>query len=82
MNSILVCAAIAISIGCYFIWSWAHAHLFTYLGEVETCSGVERCYAYDVLSWPARIVAFLCGAAAIMIFELTWFAIYGILFVW
>lgn len=71
---------ILISIGCYFVLSWADAYLFTYLGEVETCSGIEKCYAYDALTVPARIVAFLCGVAAIIIFVLTWFGIYGILF--
>lgn len=80
MNGIIICAAIAISIGCYFVWSWADAYLFTYLGDVETCAGIERCYAYDALSWPARIVVLLCGCAAIFIFELTWFTVYGILF--
>lgn len=76
----VILIAALISVGCYWVWAWAHAHLFTYLGEVETCSGIEQCYAYDILSWPARIVAFLCGTAAILIFELTWFITYGILF--
>ena len=80
MESLIIYVAIAISIGCYFVWSWADSYLFTYLGEVETCSGIEQCYMYDTLSWPARIVAFLCGTAAIIIFVLTWFSIYGILF--
>ena len=69
-----------ISHECYLVWSWADAHLFTYLGDVETCAGIERCYAYDALSWPARIVCFLCGCAAIAVFILTWFSVYGILF--
>lgn len=69
-----------ISHHCYVVWSWADAHLFTYLGDVETCVGIERCYAYDALSWPERIVYFLCGCVAIAIFELTWFNVYGILF--
>lgn len=56
---------------CYLVWSWADAHLFTYLGDVETCAGIERCYAYDALSWPARIMYFLCGCAAIAVFFLT-----------
>lgn len=71
--------AILISIGCYFIWSWAHANLFTYLGEVETCAGIEKCWSYDAMTIPARIVAFLCGAAAIAVFELTWFFVYGMM---
>lgn len=75
-------AAVIISHICYSVWSWADAHLFTYLGDVETCAGVEHCYMYDILSIPARIVIFLCGCAAIAIFELTWFSVYGILFVW
>lgn len=77
---IIICAAFAISVGCYFIWSWANAYLFTYLGEVETCSGIEHCYMYDALSQPARIVIFLCGTVAIAIFELIWFGVYSILF--
>lgn len=75
----IIIAAILISIGCYFIWSWANAYLFTYLGEVETCSGVEKCYMYDTLSIPARIVCFLCGTAAIAVFVFTWFGVYAII---
>ena len=80
MITIIIIIALFISLGCYFIWSWADTYLFTYLGDVETCSGIERCYMYDTLSWPARIVTFLCGVAAITIFELTWFSVYDILF--
>ena len=80
MNTTIIICAIAISIGCYFVWSWANAYLFTYLGDVETCSGIERCYSYDALTWPARIVAFLCGTAAIYVFVFTWFSVYSILF--
>jgi hypothetical protein len=72
--------AVIISHVCYSIWSWADACLFTYLGDVETCSGIEHCYMYDTLSWPTRIVCFLCGCAAIIVFVLTWFSVYGILF--
>ena len=72
--------ATIISYVCYLVWSWANAHLFTYLGDVETCAGIEHCYMYDTLSWPARIVTFLCGCAAITVFILTWFSVYGILF--
>ena len=79
MNTLIICAAIAVSIGCYYVWSWADAHLFTVLGEVETCRGIETCYMYDALSWPARIVCFLCGCAAITVFILTWFTVYGII---
>ena len=74
--------AVIISHVCYSIWSLADAYLFTYLGDVETCAGIEHCYMYDTLSWPARIVAFLCGTAAIIVFVVTWFSVYGILFVW
>lgn len=80
MNGLIICAAIVISVGCYFVWSWADSYLFTYLGDVETCSGIEHCYMYDALSWPARIVAFLCGTVAITVFILTWFSVYGIFF--
>lgn len=72
--------AVAISYGCYLLWGYAHATLFTYLGEVETVNGIEKCWGYDALTWPARIVAFLCGVAAIAVFELTWFSIYAIMF--
>lgn len=64
----VILIAALISVGCYWVWAWAHAHLFTYLGEVETCSGIEQCYAYDILTIPARIVCFLCGCAAIAVF--------------
>lgn len=63
----IIIVAVAISYGCYLLWGHAHAHLFTYLGEVETVDGVEKLWGYDALTWPARIVAFLCGVAAIII---------------
>lgn len=71
--------AILISIGCYYVWSWSNAYLFTYLGEVETCAGIEKCYMYDALSIPARIVCFLCGCIAIAIFIWTWLSIYAMI---
>lgn len=71
--------AILISYGCYLLWGYAHATLFTYLGEVKTVNGIEKCWGYDALTWPARIVAFLCGVAAITIFELTWFGVYAMI---
>ena len=77
----IICAAIVVSIGCYFVWSWADTYLFTYLGDVETCTGIEHCYMYDTLSIPARIVCFLCGVAAITVFIVTWASVYVILFV-
>ena len=80
MNGIvIICAAIIISVGCYFVWAWADAYLFTVLGEVETCRGIETCYMYDALSVPARIVCFLCGCAAIAVFQLTWLGVYAII---
>lgn len=74
--------AILISCGCYLVWDWSNTSLFTPLGEVETCSGIEMCYGYDAMTVPARIVAFLCGVAAITIFVVTWCTVYGIIFVW
>lgn len=76
----IIVIAILVSIGCYFVWSWADASLFTVLGEVETCRGIETCYAYDAMTVPARIVCFLCGVAAITVFIVTWFNVYGIIF--
>lgn len=75
----VILIATLISVGCYWVWAWAHAHLFTYLGEVETCSGIEQCYAYDTLTIPARIVCFLCGCAAIAVFIWTWLNVYAII---
>ena len=80
MLGLVIIGAIIISIGCWFVWSWANDSLFTYLGEVETVSGIEKCWGYDALTWPARIVAFLCGVAAIIVFELTWFGVCAIVF--
>ena len=80
MVSTLFCIAIVLSIGCYFVWSWANDMLFTYLGEVEINGRTEACYTYDTMTLPARIVCFLCGVAAITIFWLTWFGIYAIMF--
>ena len=74
--------AILISVGCYWVWDWSNTSLFTPLGEVETCEGIEMCYGYDAMTIPARIVAFLCGVAAIVVFWLTWFTVYGIIFMW
>lgn len=75
----VIIVATLISIGCYFVWSWANAYLFTYLGEVETCAGTEHCYMYDTLSIPARIVCFMGGVIAITIFTLTWISVYAII---
>lgn len=72
--------AILISVGCYWVWEWADASLFTVLGEVETCNGIETCYMYDAMTIPARIVCFLCGIAAITVFISTWFGVYSIIF--
>ena len=77
----VICAAVAISIGCYFVWDWSNTSLFTYLGEAEISPGEwEMCYTYDLMTWPARIVCFMCGVAAITVFILTWFAVCDILF--
>ena len=76
----VILVAILISYLCYLVWSYANMHLFTYLGDVETCEGIEKCYSYDAMTIPARIVAFLCGVAAIVVFWLTWFTVYGIIF--
>ena len=74
---------IIVSIGCYFVWNWSNTSLFTYLGEAEISSDKwESCYTYDLMTWPARIVCFMCGVAAITVFILTWFTVYDILFVW
>lgn len=73
---------IIISYWCFQVVGYVNAFLFTYLGEVETPAGIEKCYAYDALTIPSRIVVFLIGIAAICVFDLTWLCIYGILFVW
>lgn len=75
----LIVLGIIISSGCFFLWSWANDNLFTYLGDVEINGHMEACYTYDTMTLPARIVCFLCGVAAITIFWLTWFGIYGII---
>lgn len=71
--------AILISCVCFYIWEWADSYLFTYLGEVEIDGRIEHCYTYDTLTWPSRIVAFLCGCAAIDVFIWTWFSIYAMI---
>ena len=76
----IILAGIGISVGCYLVWSYADMYLFTYLGEVETENGIEKCWGYDAMSIPARIVAFMCAVAAMVVFWLTWFSIYDILF--
>lgn len=79
----VILTATLITAGCYFVWDWANSSLFTYLGEAEITPGHwEMCYTYDLMTIPARIVAFLCGVAAIFVFVLTWFVVYDILFVW
>ena len=75
----IILTAILISIGCYFVWDWANSNLFTYLGEADVYGVIEQCYTYDLLSVPARIVCFLCGVAAIILFQLTWFGIFAII---
>ena len=72
--------AIIISIGCYLLWDFSNSSLFTFLGEVEIDGEIEKCYTYDTMTLPARIVAFLCGVFAIILFWLTWFSVYGIIF--
>lgn len=71
--------AIIISCGCFYVWEWADHYLFAYLGDTEINGRIEHCYMYDTLTWPARIVAFLCGTAAIAVFILTWFGIYAMI---
>lgn len=57
---------ICLTVGCWFVWSWSNESLFTYLGEAEiTPDKWEKCYTYDLMTIPARIVCFLCGVAAI-----------------
>ena len=75
------CVAVAVSVGCYYIWDWSNTTLFTCLGEAEITSGEwEFCYTYDLMTIPARIVTFLCGVTAIIIFILTWFWVFDIFF--
>ena len=75
----IILTAFLITFICFHVWEWADASLFTVLGEVETCRGIETCYMYDAMTIPARIVCFMCGVAAITVFVLTWFTVYGIL---
>ena len=76
-----IISAIIISAGCWFVLDWAHNSLFTYLGQAEISAGHwENCYTYDLMTWPARIVTFLCGICAELIFILTWLNVYDILF--
>ena len=75
----IILYAILISIGCWFVWSWSNDSLFTYLGEADICGRIEKCYTYDLMTWPSRIVCFMCGVAAIAIFELTWFGTFAII---
>ena len=76
----VIVTAILVSIGCYFVWSWANDSLFTYLGEAEINGVMEACYTYDTMTLPTRIVCFLCGVGAIVVFELTWLTTYSIIF--
>ena len=72
---------LCLTVGCYFVWSYAHESLFTYLGEAEITPGNwETCYTYDLLTVPARIVAFLAGVLAIVIFTVAWAAFIGMVF--
>ena len=76
----IILTAALVSVGCWFVWSWANDSLFTYLGEAEITPGHwENCYTYDNMTWPARIVAFLCGVGAILVFILTWFFVIDII---
>lgn len=63
---------------CWLVLSWADHHLFTYLGEAEINGEWKMCYMYHTLTIPARIVAFLCGVAAIAVFVTTWAAFIGL----
>lgn len=77
----VILTAVLITVGCYFIWDWADRALFTYLGEAEITPGKwESCYTYDLMTIPARLVAFLCGVGSIFIFTLTWFFVCDIIF--
>ena len=75
MISTWFCVNIIVTVGCYFLWSWSNDSLFTYLGDAEITPGNwEACYTYDIMTIPARIVAFLAGVGAIIAFVVTWAA--------
>lgn len=72
---------LCITVGCWFVWSWSNDTLFTYLGEAEITPGNwEMCYTYDLMTIPARIVCFLCGVAAIVVFTVIWASFIGLVF--
>ena len=71
---------LSLSLGSYFVWSWANASLFTYLGEADINGKMESCYTYDTMTLPARIVCFLCGCGAIAVFVVSWFWLISLVF--
>lgn len=71
---------LTITLGSYFIWSWANDSLFTYLGEADINGVMESCYTYDLMTLPARIVCFLCGCAAIAASVISWFWLASVIF--
>ena len=72
---------LCLTAGCYLALSYANDSLFTYLGDAEITPGNwEACYSYDLLTFPARIVAFLFGVLAIVMFTVAWAAFIGVVF--
>lgn len=77
----VILTAALITVGCYWIWDWGYASLFTYLGEAEITPGKwEMCYTYDLMTIPARIVAVLCMLGSTLLCVLTWLFVYDIIF--
>ena len=75
----VIILALFITYGCWVLWDYANTWLFTEV-IIEIDGEQHEGYSYEALTIPARIVAFLCGVAAIVAFWLTWFSVYGIIF--
>lgn len=64
----LICNILVTILG-WFVLSWAHAYLFTYLGEDEDGDPV---FMYHALTIPAKMIASLMGCLSIAAPLYTW----------
>ena len=70
--------AIALSIVCYYIVSWANHYLFTYLGDAEINGEWKQCFMYHTLTIPARIAAMMIAVFSIFCAVTAWASFIGL----
>lgn len=68
---------ICLTIGCYFVCSWANHYLFEYLGDAEINGEWKMCYMYHTLTIPARIFAMSAAIVSMFVAITGWASFIG-----